>query len=100
MPLLAAALVLLQIPQPSLAQESLERFRRAIGSGVRSNVEAIFARPEDSRYLLAMAERRGGLRKLKVSAIPTPPGWENATGYWAVVHTFQDIEQDHDPVYP
>src|SRR5277367_1460609 len=78
----------------------LAGLNEAVQSGVPAKVRKLFAYPDtDSKYLFDMATRRGGLFKLRVSMIPTPPGWEGRGSYWAVIHTFQDIEEDHDPVY-
>jgi hypothetical protein len=80
-------------------QVSITSLRDAIGSGNRTRVESMFSRPADAKYLFEMAERRGGLRALKVYMIPAPPGWDRDGPYWAVFSTRQDIEQDHDPIY-
>ncbi len=74
--------------------------RSAVASGQRGEVEALFASPErDSRYLFTMAADRGGLSRLRVCLLPSPPGWEGYGRYWAVFHTVQTVEEDHDPVY-
>jgi hypothetical protein len=46
-----------------------------------------------------MAKRSGGLKGLKVAVFPTPKGWESTGKYWATFHTWQELEQDHDPIY-
>jgi hypothetical protein len=97
---LVAALVLFAPSQGGLAQDALEALRQAVGTGSRPQVEALFHRPEDATYLFSMAERSGGLRNLRVKVFPAPPGWESETGYWATIHTFHQIQQDRDVVYP
>lgn len=77
------------------AQALLDRLRGAVGSSNPANVRALFARAEDSAYLFEMAARAGGIGKLKVKVFPAPPGW-GRDAFWAIFHTFQDIEQDHD----
>lgn len=85
---------------PASPVEFLAALNAAVQSSVRDKVRALFAYPDaDTPYLFDMAARRGGLSKLHASMIPTPPGWEGRGSYWAVIHTFQDIEEDHDPVY-
>lgn len=78
----------------------LDRLAEAVRQGDRAAVEASFAAPKaGGRYLFEMAADRGGLKGLKVAMIPAPPGWAGYGRYWVVFHTFQDIEEDHDPVY-
>ena len=97
--LFPASLLLLQ-PAQIDAKQALDQIRLAVGSGGEPRVRGLFARPGDADYLLKMAAGGGGLSKLGVKVIPTPPGWEDQGSYWAVFHTFQEIEQDHDTVYP
>lgn len=78
----------------------LAQLNGAVQSSAPDQVRAVFAYPDtDAKYVLAMAGRRGGLNKLRVAMIPVPPGWTGRGSYWAIFHTFQDIEEDHDPVY-
>jgi aminopeptidase N len=72
--------------------------RVAVGTGSESRVGQLFARRADAKELFDMAAKRGGLRSIKVTVVPAPPGWKSAP-YWAVFHTYQDIEAEHDPVY-
>ncbi|MBC8065060.1 MAG: hypothetical protein H7Y17_09540 [Chlorobia bacterium] len=99
MTLLAAVLVL-QTPYLARPEQFLLYAKSAVGSGVQSRVEELFQSKADATYLLEMARDRGGMRTLKFSMIPAPPGWEDTAPYWAIFHTRQDIEQDHDPVFP
>lgn len=71
----------------------------ALEAGSKATIRSLFAYPDDSAYLFDMASRRGGLDALHASMIPAPPGWVGRGPYWVVIHTFQDIEEDHDPVY-
>jgi hypothetical protein len=65
-----------------------------------AELRADFAYPDvDSPYLFQMAKDRHGLNHLTAAMIPAPPGWTNHAQYWAIFHTFQDIEEDHDAVY-
>lgn len=85
----------------SPAQAELDRIRDAVASGMESKVTAEFADPTYTTYLFQMAARqKGKLAKLKVNVIPAPPGWEGQGAYWAVFHSYLEIELDHDPVYP
>ncbi|HWA83528.1 MAG TPA: hypothetical protein VG820_08855, partial [Fimbriimonadaceae bacterium] len=93
--LFAAALVQLPPIQPFADQ-----IRSAVSYGNSARLKSCFAKPESANYLFRMAASRGGLRNLKVAVIPAPPGWEATGTYWIVIHTRQDIEEDHDPVYP
>jgi hypothetical protein len=93
------SLLLAGLLQAGSAQDTLEAIRQAVGSGNRARVEAQFARKEDAAYLFEMAERRGGLRRIEVSMIPAPPGWEKTGPYWAVFHARHDLQEDHDPVH-
>lgn len=69
-------------------------------SGNQARVQSLFLQSSDSDYLFRMAEGKGGLRAFKVAVIPSPPGWEGTGKFWAIIHTKQDIEDYHDPVYP
>ena len=73
--------------------------QNAVQSGNQSQVESLFANKSDSGYLFRMAPRCGGLKNLKVAVFPTPKGWESTGKYWATFHNWQELEQDHDPVY-
>lgn len=97
---LLTALVVLQTPYITRPEQFLTFARSAVGSGVESRVGDLFQNRSDADYLFTMARDRGGLRTIKFSMIPAPPGWEDTAPYWGVFHTRQDIEQDHDPVYP
>lgn len=95
-----AALVILQTPYLTRPEQFLTYAKSAVGSGVEMRVGELFQNREDAAYLFSMARDRGGLRNVKFSMIPAPPGWEDTAPFWAVFHTRQDIEQDHDPVFP
>jgi hypothetical protein len=100
MHLLALSLVLLRAPQDPNPFEVLQFSRSTIGSGVDANVRSLFARPEDGESLYRLASWAGGYPKLKAHVIPAPPGFESDGKYWVTFHTFQQIEQHHDPIYP
>ena len=95
-----AALVVFQTPFITRPEQFLTYAQSAVGSGVEANVSNLFQNPGDATYLFSVAKRRGGLRTLKFTMIPAPPGWEDTAPYWAVFHTRQDIQEDHDPVFP
>lgn len=97
---LLAAVLIAQSPYLVKPDQFLTVLRSTVGSGVTARVEELFQRKEDAAYLFEMAARQGGLRGIKVAVIPAPPGWEDTAPFWAVFHTSQEIEQDHDPVYP
>lgn len=94
-------LVGIVLPQigANLAQQALKDFRAALASEKKASIVRLFARVEDAPALIEMAENRGGLKNIKADVFPTPPGWEKGSGYWAIFHTFQDIEDEHDRVY-
>jgi hypothetical protein len=94
---IATLLLLAQLPP---IQPFVTELRQAISVGNQARVQALFQKPSETDYLFRMAAGRGGLRVLKVAVIPSPPGWEASGKYWAVIHTRQDIEDYHDPVYP
>ena len=77
----------------------LHRLQTALAANSQDQVIDQFADREDSDYLFRMAGRSGGLKGLKVAVFPTPQGWESTGKYWATFHTWQELEQDHDPVY-
>lgn len=93
---LAAALVV-QLPP---VQPFVNDIRGAVSLGNLNRMTRMFQNPADADYLQRAAAGRGGIRNYKVSVIPTPPGWEGRGSYWVVLHTRQDIEDYHDPVYP
>lgn len=95
-----AAIIVLQTPFITRPEQFLTYAKSAVGSGVESRVGDLFQNRADASYLFSMARDRGGLRTIKFSMIPAPPGWEDTAPYWAVFHTRQDIQQDHDPVFP
>lgn len=95
--ILLALLGFVQLPPIQPFTDSL---RAAVRTGDEAAVKGMFLSPGDSGYLFQMAKNRGGLGSLNVSVIPSPPGWKASGEYWAVLHTRQDIEEDHDPVYP
>jgi hypothetical protein len=78
----------------------LDALRLAVGHGTKASVLRHFAREDDATYFFNMAGRIGGISKFKVNVIPVPPGWKGEGIAWAIFHTFQEIEQDHDTVYP
>jgi hypothetical protein len=96
---LLAALALFTAQSAASSEIFVANLRAAVGSGVEAKVQSLFARPQDSSYLLEMARERGGLRTIKVSVIPAPPGWEDTGKLWAVFHNYQAIENHHDPVH-
>lgn len=93
------ALLALSLIQRDAPAALLARMRDAVASGQESRVQALFENSEDSGYLFRMASRSGGLKTLKVDVFPAPKGWEGQGKDWAIFHTWQELEQDHDPVY-
>src|ERR1044072_8815639 len=91
----AAIVVQLTPVQPFVAD-----LKTAVSVGNLNKIVRMFRDPMDAAYLQRAAPGRGGIRGYKVSVIPTPPGWEGRGTYWVVLHTRQDIEDYHDPVYP
>lgn len=73
---------------------------RAIKSGTRSAIDALFIRSADATYLYEMAQRRGGLRGLRVFAMQAPSDQNFGAAYWIVVSTRHDLEDDHDIIFP
>ncbi len=98
---LLASLVLFSAPpqSPPPIDTFLQKVSGTVAAGVQGRIEELFARKTDAEYLLTMGQRRGGIRNLKVTMIPVPPGWEKEGPYWAVFSARQDIEDDHDTVY-
>jgi hypothetical protein len=95
--LLSLLLASVQLPpiSPFVAE-----LKASVAAGNKVRLTKLFADSRDTDYLYRMAESRGGLRTLSVAVIPAPPGWEGTGKYWAVIHTRQDIEEDHDTVFP
>ena len=94
-PFLALAFVLRQDSPDAL----LKRMQEAVRADSQDQVVALFQNKSDADYLLRMAPRCGGIKGLKVAVFPTPKGWEETGKYWAMFHTWQEPEQDHDPIY-
>jgi hypothetical protein len=80
-------------------QALLGRMQASVHAGNQDQVAALFEKKSDSDYLFRMASRCGGLKGLKVAVFPAPKGWESTGKYWAMFHTWQELEQDHDPIY-
>jgi hypothetical protein len=93
--LAAVALLLQGDPLESFAL----KLQDTIHLQVQGPLERFFDRPDrDLPYLMAMGQRSGGLKTVRVVVLPAAPGWEGWGKTWAVLHTFQDCEQDHDMV--
>jgi hypothetical protein len=86
--------------QDQTPQGTLDGIRGALARKDKTAIRGYFRKANDSDYLFSMAEYRGGLQNLHIAIIPSPPGWQDSGSYWATFHTFEDIEEDHDPVYP
>ena len=86
--------------QASASEAAFAEVRAALASGERTRIEGLFRDPKDAVYLFTAASRDVPLSKWGVNVIPAPPGWGRPGDLWAVFHTRQPIEQDHDPVYP
>lgn len=98
-PILLLGVSLWQPTSQDLRTDALHKLRLALGSGIERNLQSEFARTQDVAYLLEMAGRRGGLTRLGVKVIPTPPGWSDGDLGWAVFHVFHGIQSDHDTVH-
>jgi hypothetical protein len=95
--LLALALVKASAKTP---EAFLGELSAATASVDRKALEALFQDPaRDCPYLFEMAASRGGMGKVQVCLLPSPPGWKGYGRLWAVFHTKQMIEEGHDPVY-
>lgn len=81
------------------AKDFEQKIALALKSGKKSKVEPFFVNQRADAYFWLMCKRNGGLGKLQVAVLPCPPGWKTEGRYWVIFHTFEDIEQDHDPVY-
>lgn len=97
-PLLAS--ILLATSQASPEQALLDGVVRAVGSGNFSQVQALFARAEDARYLSEAVNRRGGLRAWRVNMVDAPSDRREAGQVWVVFHARHDIQEDRDVVVP
>ena len=95
-----ASIVLLQTPVILRPDQLLTYSRSVVASGSQQRVEALFQSKGDAAYLFEMARGRGGLKNVSVHIIPSPPGWQDTAEFWAVFSARQDIQEDHDPVYP
>jgi hypothetical protein len=83
--------------------QTLARFAQSLQDNIhgqsRTQINRFFDRPDrDVPYLIDMVKRGGGLKTIRVVILPAAPGWEGWGTTWAVLHTFQDCEQDHDMV--
>jgi len=77
----------------------LKRMQDAVKANAPDKVGALFNNAKDADYLFRMAGRDGGLKNLKVAVFESPKGWESTGKYWATFHAWQELEQDHDPIY-
>ncbi|MEA2552284.1 MAG: hypothetical protein QOJ65_460 [Fimbriimonadaceae bacterium] len=93
--LLAFALLVRQDSPSAL----LARMQDAVKAGDKAAITALFDNQGESDYLFRMASRCGGLNNLKVAVFRSPKGWESTGKYWATFHAWQELEQDHDPIY-
>lgn len=64
-----------------------------------SKIRTFFANPADADYFLEM-KSRDREAPLTVHLTDAPKGWESFGKRWVVISKHQDIEQDHDPIYP
>ncbi|AIE85803.1 hypothetical protein [Fimbriimonas ginsengisoli] len=92
-------LPLLLLRQADSPDAFLQKLAAAVRDKDREAIAQAFDNKAGSSYLFEMAKSRGGLQKLKVGMLPAPPGWTGYGRYWVVFHTFQDLEDYHDPVY-
>lgn len=90
------AVVSIQATTTTGLQNSLNQ---ALSANDRQSITAQFEREGDASYLFEMAGRRGGLKNISAVVMPTPPGWKQFGTNWVTFHTYQQIEQDHDPIY-
>lgn len=81
-------------------QRLLDELRPAIKSGNSQRVSQYFAYQEDFRAVMDMANRRGGLRNLDVKAVTIPSDRRTGPAVWFVISAVQDIQSDHDMVFP
>jgi hypothetical protein len=86
--LLAAVLV-----SPNVLQAQLNE---ALDTG---SLEPWFASKEAHDSFLTSASRSGGLEQFDAFVFPAPEGWGPRGEQWATLSAFQEIQQDHDPVY-
>lgn len=93
-------LALLLCATQATPQTLLDTLRTCLATGDATAIQSSFVKPDDSKYLFEMASSRGGLKKLRICIFTTPPGWERTGPCWATFYTFQDLEEDHDPIYP
>jgi hypothetical protein len=64
-----------------------------------SKVRSLFANPADADYFIDMKARDRDA-PITVHLGDAPKGWESFGKRWVVLSKHQDIEQDHDPIYP
>lgn len=89
------AMLIGQVPEEAF----FDSFRTALSSGNSTRIQSHFAVANFSDYLLKMGGRRG-MRNLSAHMVPAPPGRTKEGAYWLVVSARQDIEADHDCVFP
>lgn len=72
--------------------------RAAVASGDKAKLLGLFAHPEYAAYMREMLSRKG-LEAMQVSYAPCPPGWKDYGPYVVIFHRFNQLEDDHDPLY-
>lgn len=95
-----ATLLALQGAQLANEQQLLDQLRPALMAGNAQSVSRFFAFPEDFLSVAAMANRRGGMRNLDVQAVTVPTDRRTGPTVWFVISANQDIQSDHDMVFP
>lgn len=98
--LLLTTLWSLQGAQYPDEQLLLDQLRPAMKAGNAQVVARFFEYSEDFGAVAAMANRRGGMRNLDVQAVAIPSDRRTGPSVWFVISAAQDIQSDHDMVFP
>jgi aminopeptidase N len=82
------------------AQAFVDDVRAAAKAGSYDRLRIFFVSPDRARALESMIGGPPLLRSIGISAMPAPPGFEQFGKYWIVFHKYQELEGDHDMVFP
>lgn len=98
--LMTSLLAFALLSRQGTPEDLLERMQQVVRSGDARRAEQLFSVKSDAKYLLEMAERSGGIHGFEVAVFQAPPGWESTGRFWAIFHRAQEVESDHDVIYP
>ena len=76
------------------------QIRAAAASARYDQLRPLFVSPSYTEHLEEMVGPSSSLKSIGISAFPAPPGFEKLGKFWVVFHRYQEVEEDHDAVFP